>query len=114
LQKADVVFAIGASLTKHNIVAAPIPAGKTIIHATNDERDLNKHYATDYPLLGDAKPVLQQFIAAVKDLLGNNKREAYGVATEIKKVREEWLANGCRNSRPTKNRSIPIASCGSS
>ena len=91
LQKADVVFAIGASLTKHNIVAAPIPAGKTIIHATNDERDLNKHYATDYPLLGDAKPVLQQFIAAVKDQLGNKKREANGVAAEIKKGKEEWM-----------------------
>jgi len=92
LQKADVVFAIGASLTKHNIVAAPIPVGKTIIHATNDERDLNKHYAADYPLLGDAKPVLQQFIAAVKDLLGNKKREADGVAAEIRKGREEWMA----------------------
>jgi acetolactate synthase-1/2/3 large subunit len=92
LQKADVVFAIGASLTKHNIVAAPIPAGKKIIHSTNDERDINKHYATDYPLLGDAKPVLQQFIAAVKDLLGNKKREANGVAAEIKKGKEEWMA----------------------
>ena len=92
LQKADVVFAIGASLTKHNIVAAPIPAGKTIIHATNDERDLNKHYAADYPLLGDAKPVLQQFIAAVKDLISNKKRETNGTAAEIKKSREEWMA----------------------
>lgn len=92
LQKADVVFAVGASLTKHNIVAAPIPAGKTIIHATNDERDLNKHYAADYPLLGDAKPVLQQFIEAVKDQLGNKKRGANGVAAEIKKGKEEWMA----------------------
>ena len=92
LQKADVVFAVGASLTKHNIVAAPIPAGKTIIHATNDERDLNKHYAADYPLLGDAKPVLQQFIEAVKDQLGNKKRGANGVAAEIQKGKEEWMA----------------------
>jgi acetolactate synthase I/II/III large subunit len=92
LQKADVIFAIGASLTKHNIVAAPIPAGKTIIHATNDERDLNKHYATDYPLLGDAKPVLQQFIAAVKDQLGNKKREPNDTAAEIKRGKEEWMA----------------------
>jgi len=92
LQKADVVFAIGASLTKHNIVAAPIPAGKTIIHATNDERDINKHYAADYPILGDAKPVLEQFVDAVKDLLGDKKRQANGVAVEIKKGREEWMA----------------------
>ena len=92
LQKADVILAIGASLTKHNIVAAPIPAGKTIIHATNDERDINKHYATDYPILGDAKPVLRQFIDAVRDLLGAKKREANGVAGEIKKGKEEWMA----------------------
>jgi acetolactate synthase-1/2/3 large subunit len=92
LQKADVVFAVGASLTKHNIVAAPIPAGKTIIHATNDERDLNKHYATDYPLLGDARPVLQQFVEAVKNQLGKKKREANGIAAEIKNARDAWMA----------------------
>ena len=73
LRTADVVFAIGASLTRHSIVAAPIPPGKTIIHATNDERDLNKHYIADVPILGDAKPVLSQFIEAVKDAQGANR-----------------------------------------
>jgi acetolactate synthase-1/2/3 large subunit len=92
LQRADVIFAVGASLTKHNIVAAPIPAGKTIIHATNDERDINKHYPADYPILGDAKPVLSHFVDAVKDGLGNKRREANGVAAEIKKIGAEWLA----------------------
>jgi acetolactate synthase I/II/III large subunit len=92
LQKADVIFAVGASLTKHNIAAAPIPSGKTIIHATNDERDVNKHYPADYPILGDAKPVLRQFIEAVKDALGNKKRDGNGVAAEIKKGKEEWMA----------------------
>jgi acetolactate synthase-1/2/3 large subunit len=92
LQKADVVFAIGSSLTKHSIVAAPIPSGKTIIHATNDERDLNKHYATDYPILGDAKPVLGLFIQAVKDLLGGKSKNDGTVAAEIKKAKEEWMA----------------------
>ncbi len=92
LQKADVIFAVGASLTKHSIVAAPIPPGKKIIHATNDERDLNKHYPADYPILGDAKPVLRQFIDAVKDALGGKKREAGAVAAEIKTIRDGWLA----------------------
>ena len=92
LQKADVIFAVGASLTKHSIVAAPIPSGKTIIHATNDERDINKHYPADYPILGDAKPVLRQFIDAVKDELGNKNREANGTTAEIMKGREEWMA----------------------
>ncbi len=92
LQKADVIFAVGASLTKHNIVAAPIPPGKTIIHATNDERDLNKHYPADYPILGDAKLVLGQLVQAVKDLLGGKARSDGAVAAEIKKAKQAWMA----------------------
>jgi len=92
LQKADVILAIGASLTKHSIVAAPIPAGKTIIHATNDERDINKHYRADYPILGDARPVLSRFIEAVKDLVGDKSRDDGAVTAEIKKGRDQWLA----------------------
>ncbi len=58
-----------------------------IIHATNDERDINKQYAADYPLLGDAKSVLRQFIEAAKICYGEvKKRDADGaVAAEIKK-----------------------------
>src|SRR5206468_3594152 len=48
LPQADVVFGIGCSFTRHGM-AVNIPAGKTIIHATNDERDLNKNYAADHP-----------------------------------------------------------------
>jgi acetolactate synthase I/II/III large subunit len=92
LQKADVIFAVGSSLTKHSIVAAPIPSGKTIIHATNDERDINKHYPADYPILGDAKPVLSQFIQAVKDLLGGKSKNDGTVAAEIEKGKAEWMA----------------------
>jgi acetolactate synthase-1/2/3 large subunit len=92
LRAADVVFAVGASLTRHSIVAAPIPAGKTIIHATNDERDLNKHYIADIPILGDAKPVLRQFIEAIKDAQGANRpKKADLVAAKIKEIREPWL-----------------------
>src|SRR4029079_8693643 len=63
-----------------------------IIHATNDERDINKHYATDYPILGDAKPTLRQFIEAVKDALGKNQRTPNGIAREIKQTREGWIS----------------------
>ena len=92
LKAADVVFGIGTSLTRHSIVAAPIPAGKTIVHATNDERDINKHYVADFPILGDAKIVLRQFIDAVKDIQGVIRRHNDGsVAAEIKRLREPWL-----------------------
>ena len=91
LQNADVILAVGTSLTKHSIVAAAIPAGKTIIHATNDERDINKHYPADYPILGDAKPVLRQFIEAVNDLLGKQPKNDGGVAEKIKEDKAEWM-----------------------
>ncbi len=89
LRRADVMFAIGTSLTKHGM-ATNIPAGKTIIHATNDERDLNKNYAADYPILGHAKLVLRQFIDALKDL--EPERRANGdSAAEVREAREAWL-----------------------
>ena len=90
LRDADLVLGVGCSFTKHGMASA-IPAGKTIIHATNDERDLNKGYAADHPILGDARAVLRQFIDAVKDLIRARPTRDGGVAGEVQKVREAWL-----------------------
>ncbi len=90
LSQADVVFGIGCSFTRHGM-ATNIPAGKTIIHATNDERDLNKNYAADHPILGDAKLVLRQFIDAARDLLGARLRRDGAAAGEVRQARETWL-----------------------
>jgi acetolactate synthase-1/2/3 large subunit len=90
LREADVVFGIGTSLTRHGMVTS-IPAGKTLIHATNDERDLNKAYAADHPLLGDARAVLRQFIEAVK-AQGGRPAGREGVRAELARVRTAWLA----------------------
>src|SRR6266545_2918463 len=89
LREADVVFGIGCSFTRHGM-AASIPAGKTLIHATNDERDLNKSYAADYPLLGDARLVLRQFIEAVKSQ-GGRPAGRESVRAELERVRAAWL-----------------------
>ena len=89
LGQADVVLAVGTSLTKHGM-ATPMPSGKTFIHVTNDERDLHKNFSAQYPILGDAKLVLRQFIEAAQDLLGGKRRDG-AVVTEIAQVREEWL-----------------------
>ena len=90
LREADVVFGIGCSFTRHGMAAA-IPAGKIIIHATNDERDLNKSYVADHPLLGDARLVLRQFIEAIR-ALGGRPAGREGVPAEIERVRAAWLA----------------------
>ena len=103
LRQADVVFSIGSSLTKHGM-ATNIPAGKTLIHATNDERDLNKNYAADYPILGHAKLVLRQFIDAIKDL-GPERRVNGDSAAEVLEAKEAWL----REWRPKLTSSeVPI------
>jgi acetolactate synthase-1/2/3 large subunit len=91
LRDADVVLGIGCSFTKHGM-ATNIPVGKTLIHATNDERDLHKNYYADHPILGDAKLVLRQFIDAARDALGKDKRRESTAADEIKRIRAEWLA----------------------
>ena len=90
LKDADVLFGIGCSFTKHGM-ATNIPPGKTLVHATNDERDLNKSYHADHPILGDAKLVLRQMIDAVKDLGAARASRNGAVAGEIQRVRTEWL-----------------------
>jgi acetolactate synthase-1/2/3 large subunit len=90
MSRADVVFGIGTSFTKHGMVMN-VPAGKTLIHATNDPIDLDKNYSVDYPILGDAKLVLRQFIEACKELLSTRQRGERPVAAEIANVRQEWL-----------------------
>ncbi len=91
LDKADLVFAIGSSCTKE-IFTTPIPEGKRIIQSTVDERDINKDYALEHAVIGDAKLVLRQLIAEVKEQLGPaDKKKNSSVAKEIKAVKEEWL-----------------------
>ena len=90
LGQADVVFGIGTSFTKHGMTTT-IPSGKTFIHATNDPIDIDKDYYTEYPVIGDAKLVLQQFIEACRDLRPSTNQDDSGVAEEIASVRKAWL-----------------------
>ena len=93
LRDADLVLAVGTSLTRHPMVT-PVPPGKTIIHVTNDPLDLQKSYAVDHPVLGDAKLTLRQFIECGADLqAGKSVRSEQDVASEIARVRETWLAD---------------------
>lgn len=90
LKEADLVLGVGTSFTKHNM-AVTIPGQKTFIHVSIDERDFNKSYPTDYPLLGDAQLVLKQLYAAVDDL-GAKDRDVASVAAEIARVHDAWIS----------------------
>jgi thiamine pyrophosphate-dependent acetolactate synthase large subunit-like protein len=70
-------------------MVTPVPAGKKIIHATNDPIDLYKGYNVDCPLLGDAKLVLEQILEASQDLL-NRKPRQNDVAQRIAQIRDNW------------------------
>ncbi len=91
LDAADVIFGIGCSFTQTNF-GTMMPKGKTIIHATLDEADLNKDQAAAYGLLGDAGLTLDMVLASVKDRLhGQPRGRLAAVTSEIAAVRERWL-----------------------
>ncbi|MSQ07421.1 MAG: thiamine pyrophosphate-requiring protein [Dehalococcoidia bacterium] len=91
MRRADVVLGIGCSFTKHGM-SMNIPAGKTMIQATNDPRDINKDYDIHHPIIGDARLVLRQMIDACREILGARRREQQAVAREIATQRDAWLA----------------------
>ncbi len=90
LKNADLIFGIGCSFTKTNF-GVDMPAGKAIIHATLDPLDVNKDVECELALLGDAKLILEALLAAIEPQV-RSPRDPAPVASEIKAVREPWLA----------------------
>jgi thiamine pyrophosphate-dependent acetolactate synthase large subunit-like protein len=101
LAESDLVFAIGTSLTRHNITTPVIPAGKRLIHATNDSRDLHKANDTALAILGDAKLILAQLVEVVKDRLGGKTRRSESRPT-IARLKAEWLGRWEAKLRSTE------------
>lgn len=88
LQQADVTFGIGCSFTTTPF-AAPIPPGKVILHATNNEADINKDVPADQALLGDARLVLGQLI---EEMQRQGGRRTESAAPDIAARKQAWLA----------------------
>jgi acetolactate synthase-1/2/3 large subunit len=103
MRRADVIFGIGCSFTRHGM-SMNIPPGKTLIQATNDPRDINKDYNIDLPIIGDARLVLRQMIEACREMVGDSKKGDESVPREIASERDGWLsqwtAKLTSNSRP--------------
>jgi thiamine pyrophosphate-dependent acetolactate synthase large subunit-like protein len=92
LQHADVIFGIGCSFATTNY-AVTMPSGKRLIHATLDPTDINKDVAADMALVGDAGLTLEAVVAAVRDDVGQSRRDLGAqVAKEIAQIKTEWLA----------------------
>jgi acetolactate synthase-1/2/3 large subunit len=86
LKKSDVIMAIGSSLTVTNF-GPSVPAGKTIIHSTNDAGDINKEYVADHAIVGDASLVIEALIAEVA------KQKGPGGGNALNSLKEEVAAS---------------------
>jgi len=94
LNRADVILAVGSSLTRTNFGPA-VPPGKTVIHSSNEASDVNKEYRIAHAVVGDATLVIEALIAEVS----RQKRGSGGnaladlkedIAAGKKAWREEW------------------------
>ena len=86
LRKADLVLAVGVgfrlSVFTHTI---PDAASKTIIQCALDESDVNREYAVDHVVLGDAKLVLGQLASELERQGVPKKNEAL-----VKDIEDSW------------------------
>ncbi len=91
MRKADVIFTIGASLTKWWMFA-PLPGDRAIIQSSIDDRDLDKDYAIEHAVLGDAKLVLAAMIGeAQRQAAAGNRPASDDPTAEIRAVKGAWL-----------------------
>ena len=91
LNKADLILAIGSSLTVTNF-GPSVPAGKTIIHSTNDPGDINKEYTADHALVGDATLVIEALIAEIGKQKGPGGGNALAaLKEEVAAGKKAWL-----------------------
>jgi acetolactate synthase-1/2/3 large subunit len=93
MTEADVVLALGTSLTRSHYIL-PIPPGKTLLQVTLDEADIGKDYPVAQGVVGDIRSALRQIIAHVRD-----QRPALperpGIADAIRRLRaafmDQWM-----------------------
>jgi acetolactate synthase I/II/III large subunit len=91
LKKSDVIMAIGSSLTVTNF-GPGVPAGKTIIHSTNDASDINKEYRAELAVVGDASLVIEALIAEVAKQKGPGGGNALtSLKEEVAVSKKAWL-----------------------
>ena len=92
IQDCDVLLALGTSLTR-SPYGQGIPAGKTLIHNTDDPDRINRDEAVTIALPGDARITIERLIEAAKDRIGSTVAPRRGGTAEaIAELRAQWLA----------------------
>jgi acetolactate synthase-1/2/3 large subunit len=92
MARADLVLAIGSSLTRTPF-GPGVPPGKTIIHSTNDPGDVDKEYRVDHAVIGDAALVIDALIAEVGRQKGPGGGNALkSLKEDVAAAKKAWLA----------------------
>jgi acetolactate synthase-1/2/3 large subunit len=94
MNRADLVLAIGSSLTVTNF-GPWVPPGKTIIHSSNEAGDINKEYRADQAIVGDAALVIEALLTELRQVKRGSGANALAalkedIAAGKKAWREEW------------------------
>lgn len=87
LKKADVILALGTSLTRSHYIA-PVPATAALVQVSLDDRDLGKDYPIAQGVVGDAGAVLRQMMGHVDHRKVPARPNLEG---EIRAVKAEFL-----------------------
>ncbi|MFC7398087.1 thiamine pyrophosphate-requiring protein [Chelatococcus sp. GCM10030263] len=102
MDKADVVLALGTSLTRSYYIL-PIAKDKVLLQITIDDGDLGKDYPIAQGIVSDARSALRQMIAHIKER-GIAVSARAGMADEIRSLRaafmERWLPHLTADSEP--------------
>lgn len=92
LEKCDLLFAVGSSLTPgHFSHAIPGAKNKTIVQCVVDELDVNKSYRVDCAVIGDARLALQALIGELSARTGGGVSRNEELQSEVKKVKERFM-----------------------
>ncbi|MEE2746752.1 MAG: thiamine pyrophosphate-requiring protein [Pseudomonadota bacterium] len=91
LEKADLICALGSSLTKTPF-GPGIPKGTRIIHATNEAADINKDYYAEHALIGDAGIILDSLIQEIKSRRKTEPTVQFTMlSNHIHRLKKDWL-----------------------
>jgi acetolactate synthase-1/2/3 large subunit len=90
IARADLVLAIGCSLTRH-ATTVDIPNHIPIVQITSDPTDIHKDYAVAHAVLGDARLVLEQLTDACRGMVGPARAGEHSVEAAIHAIRNRWL-----------------------
>ncbi len=92
LQSADLMLAVGSSLTR-TPYAQSVRPDLFLIQNNHNPDEINKDEAVDIALLGDTRETLKLLIEEVRSQLDGTVRDYTETAGEIAQIRTDWLAD---------------------